>query len=147
MRHNIAVEKLSFCEEIPGKMQYLALHKTTGWNAKGMFSQEQLYEGICNSWYQLAVYDEQQLIGFGRIISDGVYQTFICDVMIHPSYQGKGVGTKLMHALVKHCEQQGIRWVQLFCAQGKQPFYEKLGFKTRDAEAPGMTLFFTDQNN
>ena len=117
MRHSIVYEKLTFCEETPEKKQYLALHKTTGWNAKNLFSQEQLYEGICNSWYQISVYNEQQLIGFGRIISDGVYQTFICDVMIHPDYQ------------------------QLFCAQGKQPFYEKLGFTVRDREAPGMTYF------
>ena len=141
MRQSIVYEKLTFCEETPGKKQYLALHKTTGWNAKNLFSQEQLYEGICNSWYQISVYNEQQLIGFGRIISDGVYQTFICDVMIHPDYQGKGVGKNLIQALVKYCEQKGIRWVQLFCAQGKQPFYKKLGFTVRDREAPGMTLF------
>lgn len=141
MSQNIVFEKLIFCEETPEKKKYLALHKTTGWNAKGLFSQDQLYEGICNSWYQISVYNEQQLIGFGRIISDGVYQTFICDVMIHPDYQGKGVGKKLMQALVKHCEQKGIRWVQLFCAQGKQSFYEKLGFTEREREAPGMTLF------
>ena len=141
MEQKITINDITFCEATPTKQQYLALHKTTGWNAKGLFTQDQSYEAICNSWYSIAVYNEQQLIGFGRIISDGVYQTFICDVMIHPNYQAQGVGKKLMQSLLQHCEHKGIKWVQLFCAQGKQSFYEKLGFTARDVEAPGMTLF------
>lgn len=141
MKQKTIVQHIIISDEIPKKQQYLALHATTGWNAKGFFTPDQLYEGICNSWYSIAAYDDQQLIGFGRIVSDGTYQTFICDVMIQPSYQAQGVGKKVMTALVQHCQQQGMKSIQLFCAPGKKPFYEKLGFKERDIEAPGMTLF------
>lgn len=40
-----------------------------------------------------------------------------------------------MTSLLKKCEEQGIKWVQLFSAKGKQDFYKKLGFEARESEA------------
>ena len=125
----------------PNKEDFMKLHQTTGWNAKGLYTYEQLYTAICNSWYSVSIYHEKHLIGYGRIISDGIYQTFICDVMVHPEYQQRGIGKQLMESLLKKCDEEGIKWIQLFCAKGKQNFYEKLGFVSRDADAPGMSLF------
>lgn len=48
-----------------------------------------------------------------------------------------------MDALLEQCQKENIKWVQLFCAEGKQPFYQKLGFKEREINAPGMMLFYT----
>jgi GNAT superfamily N-acetyltransferase len=125
----------------PAKEDFIKLHQTTGWNAKGLYTYDQLYTAICNSWYSISIYHNRKLIGFGRIISDGIYQTLICDVMVHPEYQGQGIGKKIIEALLKKCEEEGIKWVQLFCAKGKQEFYHKLGFIGRESEAPGMSIF------
>jgi ribosomal protein S18 acetylase RimI-like enzyme len=105
-----------------------------------MYTVEQLYIAISNSWHIVSVYHDQKLIGFGRIISDGIYQSFICDVMVHPDYQNQGIGTKIIKNLVEECQKAGLHVVQLFCAKGKQDFYKKLGFCERDSEAPGMSL-------
>jgi GNAT superfamily N-acetyltransferase len=128
-------------EHSPTKEAFIRLHQTTGWNAKGLYTYDQLYTAICNSWYSVSIYHNNKLIGFGRMISDGIYQTLICDVMVHPEYQKQGIGKKLMEALLRKCEKEGIKWVQLFCAKGKQEFYKKLGFKSRELDAPGMMLF------
>ncbi len=133
--------EIELIESTPTKDDFIILHQTTGWNAKGLYTYDQLYSAICNSWYSVSIYHDRSLIGFGRIISDGIYQTLICDVMVHPEYQTQGIGTKIMNALLKKCDKEGIKWVQLFCAKGKQDFYKKLGFVTRDVEAPGMSLF------
>ncbi len=42
------------------------------------------------------VYHADQLIGFGRAISDGVYQAAIYDCAVLPEFQGKGIGTTIM---------------------------------------------------
>jgi N-acetylglutamate synthase-like GNAT family acetyltransferase len=133
--------ELKLSETIPIKDDFIKLHQTTGWNAKGLYTYEQLYSAICNSWYSVSIYHHNNLIGFGRIISDGIYQTFICDVMVHPEYQKQGIGTKVVKTLLKKCNEEGIKWVQLFSAKGKQNFYKKLGFIERETEAPGMSLF------
>ena len=42
------------------------------------------------------------------------------------------------------CRRHGIVDVQLFCADGARPFYERLGFVTRPDDAPGMELMVGD---
>lgn len=63
--------------------------------------------------------------------------------MVHPDFQRKGIGTMVMETLLEHCQQENIKWVQLFCAKGKQSFYQKIGFKEREENAPGMMLFYS----
>ncbi|WP_445486819.1 GNAT family N-acetyltransferase [Niallia sp. 03133] len=138
------MKELEQKETNPSMEDYILLHQTTGWNANGLYTYEQLYQAICNSWYSISIYHHKKLVGFGRIVSDGIYQTFICDVMVHPDYQNQGIGRKVMEILLGKCNEEGIKWVQLFSAKGKQEFYKKLGFTERDNEAPGMSLFWNE---
>ena len=39
-----------------------------------------------NSYAVVFVFDEERLIGFGRAISDGVYQAAVYDVAVIPDY-------------------------------------------------------------
>lgn len=126
---------------LPTQTDYHKLHQTTGWNANGAISNDQLYQAIGNSWYTVSVYQKDELIGFGRIISDGVYQTLICDVMVHPVYQKQGIGSTIVNHLLKKCQEEGLKKVQLFSAKGKHNFYKRLGFREREPEAPGMSFF------
>jgi GNAT superfamily N-acetyltransferase len=101
---------------------------------------EDVSEAIQNSWYALSIYYSNNLAGFGRIIADGVHHALIVDLIVHPDYQGKGLGTLILDRLVKKCKENNIRDIQLFAAKGKSDFYEKFGFEKRPADAPGMQL-------
>lgn len=130
---------IAYRNTLPTKDAFYALYQTTNWNR---FNADELHLALQNSWYMVSVFDDEQhrLIGFGRIISDGIYQTFIGDVIVLPEYQGRGIGKGIMTRLIEYCREQSIRWVQLTCAQGKRAFYEKLGFCARPEDAPGMQL-------
>ncbi|USL45467.1 GNAT family N-acetyltransferase [Priestia megaterium] len=132
---------VEFKASLPKKEEFIGLHRTTGWNAKGLYTDDQLFKAITNSWYAISVYLNDELIAFGRIISDGIYQTLICDVIVHPLYQKQGFGKRVVENLLEKCRVENIKWVQLFSARGKQDFYKKVGFKERDIEAPGMSIF------
>ncbi|UGB28952.1 GNAT family N-acetyltransferase [Metabacillus sp. B2-18] len=131
-----------FSDQLPSFEQFVSLHEASGLikSKKGTYTREQLYQAAENSWYHISIYDQDQLIAFGRMISDGVYQALICDVMVDPSYQKQGLGKKIIEALLQKCKDSGIQSVQLFSAKGKQQFYEKLGFEERELDAPGMSL-------
>lgn len=127
---------------LPNGEAFYQLYESTGWNGRtGIYSKEMLWKAIGNSWYVITAYHEGKLIGFGRIVSDGIYQTFITDLIIRPDYQGKGIGRHIMQLLMDHCKSSGIQWIQLSAAKGKQGFYKKLGFQERASDAPGMQLF------
>ncbi|WP_027399069.1 GNAT family N-acetyltransferase [Anaerovorax odorimutans] len=132
---------IKFESTVPKKEDFYQLYETTGWNGRvGIYSKEDLYNAIGNSWYLIAAYNEDKFIGFGRVISDGVYQTFITDVIIHPDFQRKGIGSEIVKLLMKRCKSKGLQWIQLSAAKGKKKFYEKLGFEERDSDAPGMQI-------
>jgi len=81
------------------------------------------------------LYHNQQIIGFGRAISDGVYQAAVYDVAVLPQYQGHGLGRTIMQAIlsrVSHCN------VILYASIGKESFYRSLGFRVMKT---GMALF------
>lgn len=81
------------------------------------------------------IYHYDRLIGFGRAISDGVYQAAIYDCAVLPEYQGQGVGTTIMQHILRrvaHCN------AILYASPGKEGFYQKHGFRKMKT---GMALF------
>lgn len=134
------IDSVIFDDQLPDPKEYWDLFQTTGWNLEYNFSMNDLAEAIQNSWYAISIYYSNVLIGFGRIIADGVHHALIVDLIIHPDYQGKGLGSELLDRLVNKCKDHNIRDIQLFAAKGKFEFYEKFGFEKRPSNAPGMQL-------
>ncbi len=81
------------------------------------------------------VFDNESLIAFGRMLSDGEYQSAIYDVAVLPEYQGQGIGKLIVDHLVKTTPGCNII---LYAAPGKELFYEKIGFRRMKT---GMALF------
>ena len=45
-----------------------------------------------NSKFKCFVYHKDQLIGAGRGLADGKDCSYLCDIAVHPDYQGQGLG-------------------------------------------------------
>ena len=89
-----------------------------------------------NSHTVCCAYADKKIIGFGRALSDGRYQSAIYDVVVLPEYQSQGVGKSIMKALLEKLPKDAP--VLLFSAPGKQDFYRKFGFGNLKT---GMGLF------
>jgi ribosomal protein S18 acetylase RimI-like enzyme len=131
---------MEISEKLPSEDQFFELFESTGWNTKYELSSNDLYIALKNSWYSISIFDSNELIGFGRIICDGIVHALILDVIVHPNRQGEGIGKNIMNKLVLKCKQHKIRDIQLFSAKDKAEFYEKLGFEKRKDDSPGMQL-------
>jgi ribosomal protein S18 acetylase RimI-like enzyme len=124
--------------ETPASDQFWKLFQSTGWNEKYGLSPDELMKALKSSWYVLSAYEGKQLVGFGRLVSDGIIHAMIYELIVLPEYQGQGIGGRMLEKLVKKCQESGVRDIQLFCAHGKREFYEKRGFVARPEDAPGM---------
>lgn len=120
------------------------LYDSVGW---GTIDTLVIKEALSNTLYSVTLYDEDKLIGFGRIIGDKTMFLYIQDVMVIPSYQGKKIGTEIMNKLLEKIEEYkkvnpSIR-TYLGASSGKEDFYRIFGFTTRkDASlGEGMVLF------
>lgn len=129
-----------YTNALPEKSRYFKLFDTTGWNLEYQLDEDRLYEAIQHSWCAVSAFHDDLLVGFGRAISDGVLHAMIVDLIVHPNYQGQGIGSRILNEFVEQCRLSGVRDIQLFCAKGKAGFYEKNGFVPRPTDAPGMEI-------
>ncbi|QLE55544.1 GNAT family N-acetyltransferase [Nostoc sp. TCL26-01] len=70
----------------------------------------------------------EQLIGFTRVLTDFVYRATIYDVIIKPSHRNKGLGAKLIDAIINHPQLITVEHLTLYCLPEMIPFYQRYGF-------------------
>jgi ribosomal protein S18 acetylase RimI-like enzyme len=100
-----------------------ALH-TTIW-ASGM-KRDVLARAMANS-VCFGVFDQQLLIGFGRVVTDLATYAYWTDVVIAESYRGRGLGAWLSQCMLAHPDLQGLRRVALL-TRGAAALYAGIGF-------------------
>ena len=131
---------IEYRAEIPDPLGFVHLFATTGWDPQGHLTVAAAAEALAPTWYAVSAYEGERLVGTGRIIGDGVLHALLVDVIVDPAYQRRGIGCAIVERLAAECRRHRIVDVQLFCAQGVRPFYERLGFAARPDDAPGMEL-------
>jgi ribosomal protein S18 acetylase RimI-like enzyme len=120
----------------PTVSEYTKLRGLVGWRE----TDENVTDmALKTSLFSVVGTEEGNVIGFGRIIGDGLY-FYIQDLIIHPDYQSKGLGKSMMKELMGYisANAQSGAFVGLMAAKGLEKYYEQFGFKARNEDAPGM---------
>ncbi|MBT5917041.1 MAG: GNAT family N-acetyltransferase, partial [Alphaproteobacteria bacterium] len=61
----------------------------------------ELETSFSNSMYKFFAYQDGKLVGVGRALADGADCSYICDVAVHPDFQGTGLGKEIISRLTK----------------------------------------------
>lgn len=72
-------------------------------------------------------WDGERLVGFARVVTDGIFRAYIEDVVVHEAWRRQGVATALMACLLDELKE--IPVVSLFCKAGLVPVYQGQGFQ------------------
>jgi N-acetylglutamate synthase-like GNAT family acetyltransferase len=97
-------------------------------------SRETMQKSMEHSAYCFGVYhrgkDGMRQIGFARVISDLATFAYLADVFILKNYRGKGLGKRLIQAIVNHPELKTLKRIAL---KTQTPdFYTNFEFKLLD---------------
>lgn len=113
---------------------------------------EDLAVAIANSDPVITAWDHDVMIGFARATSDGIYRATVWDVVIHPDYQGAGLGRKLVETVLSHPKMSRVERIYLMTTH-EQSFYQRIGFEpnasttmvlhNQPIDAPRSTLVAT----
>lgn len=135
---------INYISKTPTPDEYNYLTNSVGW---GIRDNKIVQEALNNTLYSLCVYDDNNLIGYGRIIGDKTIFLYIQDIIVIPEYQNKHIGTGIMNNLLEQIKlykkiNPNIR-TYLGASKGKESFYEKFGFVARpnDKLGAGMILY------
>jgi GNAT superfamily N-acetyltransferase len=129
---------ISYRETVPEREHFFELFQSTGWNKDYHLEAGEIHAALEHTWYSVSAYDDDRLVGYGRVLSDGKLHALIVEMIVLPSYRGRGIGSAILDKMMGRCKAHKIRDIQLFCAKGKVGFYERHGFFPRPEEAPGM---------
>ncbi|WP_449536444.1 GNAT family N-acetyltransferase [Ferdinandcohnia sp. Marseille-Q9671] len=129
-----------FNHNIPTLEEYKFLCDAVGWTAFMNFDVAET--SLRNSIHCITVYNNEHIVGMGRIVGDGAIYFYIQDIMVHPGHQKKGIGKDIMNRLVDYLNRNAPdkAFVGLFASKGTESFYESYDFKDY---SPNMTGMFT----
>jgi aralkylamine N-acetyltransferase len=105
------------------------LLKTQNW---GIEPSERLQNALNLSWGWICARNEDnELIGFVQILSDGIKHAYILRLLVHPDYRGRGIGKKLMLDLLDWLDQEKLNPI-LITKPDEEPFYSKFGLSSQN---------------
>lgn len=122
-------------------IQLIELYKLNGWSSAN--KPELLIKALKNSHTLVLTYADEKLVGVGNAISDGYLVVYYPHMLVHPDFQGKGIGKLMMDHMMKKYE--GFHQ-QMLTADGKAiDFYKKCGFE-RAGQTEPMWIYDGDEH-
>lgn len=130
-------------ENVNSVEEFNYLYDAVGW---GSYDEKVSKKALNNTYYSVSIYDDNKIIGYGRLIGDGICFMYIHDVMVMPEYQNKKIGTSIMNKLIKKIEnikkENPDARVYLGASNGKEGFYKKFGFVERREAGLGAGMIY-----
>lgn len=116
---------------------YRRLRRVAGLSEKTQAAAE---AGLPNTWFAVTIRHDGRTIGMGRIIGDGGTAFQIVDIAVEPEHQGKGLGKRIMAALVDHLRAKApsSAYVSLIADGDAKHLYAKYGFEPVMPASIGM---------
>ena len=135
MDRNISIDiEIKLVKSWPAN-EIVELYKAGGWWLEH-YSQAGILPLIKGSFAFAVAIDLQsgKAIGMGRVISDGVSDGYIQDVVVLKDWRGQGLGIGIVKTLLEYCLKKKLQWIGLVAEPDTKSFYEPLGFKVLPGE-------------
>ena len=107
------------------KLKFL-LDKNTSWaNSR---NKSDLKRMLSSSQVVVSVWNNQNLIGFGRATSDKVYRAVLWDIVVEKNYQRLGIGSRIIKSLLSNHLIAKVEKIYILTTKFDK-FYSKMNFK------------------
>ena len=135
-------EEFTLTLDKPHPMAYIQIRKEVGF---GEVTLQQSQDSLSNSLFCVSLYQAEKLVGFGRIVGDGVLYFYVSDVLVSPEMKGKGLGNKIMEELLSYLKRSAtpLSTIALLSAPNREGFYQKHGFEICPNKYFGKGLSYT----
>lgn len=117
--------------------EIVSLYRTGGW-WKEEYDPSSI-PGLIRGSFAFAVAVDRKsgrAIGMGRVISDGISDGYIQDLVVLPAFRKRGVGREIVGTLIAACKNAGIAWIGLIAEPDTEAFYGPLGFHVLTDHVP-----------
>jgi len=88
---------------------------------------------LANSDVIVSLWVGNEIVGFGRALTDGIYRGVLWDIVIDKNHQGKGFGTLIVKKLLASKEVKNTKKLYLMTTN-KKLFYSQFNLKEVDSQ-------------
>jgi GNAT superfamily N-acetyltransferase len=131
---------VAIVERMPTLEEYEALVRAVGWG-RGAAS-DRAAKALAGTRSGVVAVESESVVGAGLILGDGASCAYLKDIMVRPEWQGRGVGSRIVQALLAAIRRTmtGEVLVTLFTGRRLGEFYERFGFRGPEDGLYGMSL-------
>lgn len=104
--------------------QVAELRIAVGWDGRV----EKYRKKLGKSYLCVCCFDAKRLVGYADVVSDGIDDAYIRDLIVHPAYQRSGIGSRLLAMIAERIKSDGIKMVHAFFDPSLKTFYTKAHF-------------------
>lgn len=117
--------------------EIIDLYRASGWWKMG-WDKTSITPLIRGSYLFIIALDTTtgRAIGMGRILSDGVSDGYIQDIVVLPQHRERGIATQITHHLTTLATAHGLTWIGLIAAPGRHNLYQRARFSPMDNYTP-----------
>jgi GNAT superfamily N-acetyltransferase len=117
--------------------QIVELYRAAGWWKEEMDASK-INDLIQGSFLFAVAIDisTSRAVGMGRVISDGIADAYIQDLVVQGDWRSWGVGTMILTMLLEECKLRNITWIGLIAEPGSEEFYRSHGFAPMPEHVP-----------
>lgn len=124
--------RLAFSKRVdPARIR--ALYRAAGWTEDiARYSPAQIRKLLKHSHLILTAKNQKhELVGFASAVSDGVLCALVQNLVVHPDYRGRGLGSRLLRELTRTLRKEGISCIYVLGTRTRKArgFFSRVGFQ------------------
>lgn len=121
----------------PAAIKYISLRLKTGMGTKELLKTE---IALKHSLFIVSLWEDDKLIGFGRIVGDQGITYVVSDIMVDPDYQRNGLGKVIMREINSYLNKNTDEnaYVCLIANKPADKLYYQFNFDYLDPKSCGM---------
>ncbi len=138
--------KWRLVERSPSVAEYTELVEAVGWRRREPAA---IAIALARSDYALCAESGDRMIGCGRVIGDGGLHFYVTDMLVHPEFQGRGIGSAILKELCRFLSALPYEntLASVLPTKGLRQFYESQGFVAQKDHSPAMLQWINEHKN
>jgi GNAT superfamily N-acetyltransferase len=136
----------SIIERLPTLEEYVRLIAAVRFRPR---QREAIEIALQHSCFSVCAESAGEAIGMGRVIGDAGLHLYLTDVVVHPAFQRRGVGSAIVAALTAWVDAVPYpnTVVGLIPTPGLVRFYQRHGYKPQQSDSPAMMKWVNPQRD
>lgn len=130
---------VQFADRLPTATELRMLALSVGWEDN--FDWDTMQASLDGSLRGVIATADDEIVGSGRLVGDGVRYFYVQDVLVRPDAAGEWLATEIVKRLLlwagSHASAKAI--IGLFASPDAVGVYDALGFVRADLDPIGMT--------